>query len=1064
MKRFACLLLLALATAARGEGKDWSWGDEGPSLSATSEEAFSPSRDPRLLEANPEGRDALAVGQLNIEGALSPEELRALELILLEDAENPTDPQASFAVSADGVDDLEVVDGVVLASGDRQARFLGIRERLCKLGIGFNCKGKDPLKGPVAPSRVYRPGQAFPPPPPPPPPQRPQHVFPPRHHSVTTEAPSAFQGIIDALEPFIPSFGQGTTEKPKPFGRPHGKPFQPPFADRFQTVPRPPQGSLHAKPSTNFAVYQEPKPIPHIAHAPVPLPNHHAHPPVKPVHVNHGAIQPTTVVEHHHKHTTIYQVNDALPHAPPQVYQGQAQTVHAVVTSQRGSGQRVHHAGASAHHAAESEEFVFQDDLAGSSSDLHLSGSQTQSQGVRFESSSGANQVSAQGFSQGSSQAAQHGSRVRFGTSSGGSQAVRHGVPSSTQHGAGVRFGQKINSQGFSQGSSLGVQQVASSGVQHVASSGVQQSSGAHFGASPGVRQGILVGTSQRVPHSSPPGIRVSSSISTQQLGSQGVAQASNQAFQQISSQGHLQGQRQVQLQGHHQSFQDNMAQQHQVLTSVQESVSANAIDPNFRPGKLEHGGFQPLSLLPLYREQAPVYQEDCQCVPVQFCPAVDVIARSAPEDFSQFLDARTKNTEILSNSTDEEAEDESQAVVRTASSSRRGKVLALPPLEPSNSAETTEATTEVATEAFLEETTELVEEVTEEVTEEATEVPEEEVTEAVTESRVRRESDAAEEEEVEAEDPAPAARTASSGRREGRQLTGFTPNSQGCGPNHVCCRRPVFKPRQQFTCGRRNAAGMLGRVKNLDFVKGSSEFGEYPWQAAILKRKEGQVVYQCGGALIDDRHVLTVAHCVKDIHPSEIKVRLGEWDVSSKTEFYAHVEMRASGVYAHPEYDAANLVNDVAIIRLEKAVDFAINPHITPVCLPDKFADFTHQRCTATGWGKDAFTSDSKFSQLLKEVELPVVDYQRCEMALQQARLGSSFSLHQGNICAGGEKDQDTCKGDGGGPLVCSAADGSIQLAGLVSWGIGCGHPGVPGVYVKVSHYLEWIRAITRV
>lgn len=1045
MKRFACLLLLALTTAARGDNKEWSWGDEGPSVPETSEDAFSPSRDPRVLEPNPAG--ALAVGQLDLEGALSPEDLHALELILLEDAQGPTDPQASFAVSADGVGDLEVVDGVVLASGDRQARFLGIRDRLCKLGIGFNCgtKGKDPAKAHVAPPRLYRPGpgQSFPPPPPPPP--RPQHVFPPRQHIVTTEAPSAFQGILDALQPLIPSFGQ--TEKPKPFGRPVGKPIPPSFGDRFQTVARPPHGSLHANPSTNFAIYQEPKPALNVAHAPVPLPNHHSHQPVKPAHVNHGAIQPTTVVEHHHKHTTIYQVNDALPHVPPQVYQGQAQTVHAVVTSQRGS----------AHQAAESDEFVFQDDLAGSSSDLHLSGSQTQSQGVRFESS-GAKQSNAHGFSQAGSQAVQHGSRVRFGTSSSSSQAAQHGVSSSAQHGAGVRFGsssgaQQVNAQGFSQGSSLG--------VQHVTFPVAQQSSGATIGASSGVRQGVLVGSSQGVPLGSPAGIRVSSSISTQHHGSQGISQAGNQAFQQISSQGHLQGQRQVHLQGQHQSFQDNMAQQHQVLTSVQEAVSANAIDPNFRPGRLEHGGFQPLSLLPLYREQEPQYREDCQCVPVQFCPAADVIARSAPEDFSQFLDARTKKTEILSNSTDGEApEDESQAFLRTASSSRRGKVLALPPLEAADSAETTEPTTEAATEAFLEETTELAEEVTEEVTEEATEMPEEEVTEAAPESRVRRESDA-DEAEAKAEEPTQAA---PSGRREGRQLTGFTPSATGCGPNHVCCRRPVFKPRQQFTCGRRNAAGMLGRVKNLGFAKGSSEFGEYPWQAAILKRKEGQVVYQCGGALIDDRHILTVAHCVKDIHPSEIKVRLGEWDVTSKTEFYAHVEMRASGVYAHPEYDAGNLVNDVAVIRLEKVVDFSINPHITPVCLPDKFADFTHQRCTATGWGKDAFTSDSKFSQLLKEVELPVVDNKRCEVALQQARLGGSFSLHQGNLCAGGEKDQDTCKGDGGGPLVCSGADGSIQLAGLVSWGIDCGHPGVPGVYVKVSHYLDWIRAITRV
>ncbi|ROT71255.1 hypothetical protein C7M84_010432 [Penaeus vannamei] len=956
MKRFACLLLLALTTAARGDNKEWSWGDEGPSVPETSEDAFSPSRDPRVLEPNPAG--ALAVGQLDLEGALSPEDLHALELILLEDAQGPTDPQASFAVSADGVGDLEVVDGVVLASGDRQARFLGIRDRLCKLGIGFNCgtKGKDPAKA---------------------------------HHIVTTEAPSAFQGILDALQPLIPSFGQ--TEKPKPFGRPVGKPIPPSFGDRFQTVARPPHGSLHANPSTNFAIYQEPKPALNVAHAPVPLPNHHSHQPVKPAHVNHGAIQPTTVVEHHHKHTTIYQVNDALPHVPPQVYQGQAQTVHAVVTSQRGS----------AHQAAESDEFVFQDDLAGSSSDLHLSGSQTQSQGVRFESS-GAKQSNAHGFSQAGSQAVQHGSRVRFGTSSSSSQAAQHGVSSSAQHGAGVRFGsssgaQQVNAQGFSQGSSLG--------VQHVTFPVAQQSSGATIGASSG---------------------------------------AGNQAFQQISSQGHLQGQRQVHLQGQHQSFQDNMAQQHQVLTSVQEAVSANAIDPNFRPGRLEHGGFQPLSLLPLYREQEPQYREDCQCVPVQFCPAADVIARSAPEDFSQFLDARTKKTEILSNSTDGEApEDESQAFLRTASSSRRGKVLALPPLEAADSAETTEPTTEAATEAFLEETTELAEEVTEEVTEEATEMPEEEVTEAAPESRVRRESDA-DEAEAEAEEPTQAA---PSGRREGRQLTGFTPSAMRSKP-----RLLPAAPSSPASSSRAAAATQPAAC-----LRQEPRLRRVPWrvpEAASQAKEAGRVP----SVAAPSSTTAISSPWPTAIHPSEIKVRLGEWDVTSKTEFYAHVEMRASGVYAHPEYDAGNLVNDVAVIRLEKV------PTHHPVCLPDKFADFTHQRCTATGWGKDAFTSDSKFSQLLKEVELPVVDNKRCEVALQQARLGGSFSLHQGNLCAGGEKDQDTCKGDGGGPLVCSGADGSIQLAGLVSWGIDCGHPGVPGVYVKVSHYLDWIRAITRV
>ena len=47
--------------------------------------------------------------------------------------------------------------------------------------------------------------------------------------------------------------------------------------------------------------------------------------------------------------------------------------------------------------------------------------------------------------------------------------------------------------------------------------------------------------------------------------------------------------------------------------------------------------------------------------------------------------------------------------------------------------------------------------------------------------------------------------------------------------------------------------------------------------------------------------------------------------------------------------------------------------------------------------------------------------------------------------------------QGDGGGPLVCEK-EGQWYQVGIVSFGIGCGRPNVPGVYTKVEAYEEWI------
>lgn len=93
-----------------------------------------------------------------------------------------------------------------------------------------------------------------------------------------------------------------------------------------------------------------------------------------------------------------------------------------------------------------------------------------------------------------------------------------------------------------------------------------------------------------------------------------------------------------------------------------------------------------------------------------------------------------------------------------------------------------------------------------------------------------------------------------------------------------------------------------------------------------------------------------------------------------------------------------------------------------------------------------------------MKLIELSVVERTQCQDAVRKTRVGKLFVLDQSFICAGGEAGMDTCKGDGGSPLVCKKNnDRQFKLAGLVSLGLGCGQP-VPALYVNIPYFSEWL------
>ena len=64
--------------------------------------------------------------------------------------------------------------------------------------------------------------------------------------------------------------------------------------------------------------------------------------------------------------------------------------------------------------------------------------------------------------------------------------------------------------------------------------------------------------------------------------------------------------------------------------------------------------------------------------------------------------------------------------------------------------------------------------------------------------------------------------------------------------------------------------------------------------------------------------------------------------------------------------------------------------------------------------------------------------------------------------MCAGKlTGGEDACQGDSGGPLFCRNQEGDYVLTGVVSRGYACAKPETPGLYTKVSKFIDWMDAI---
>ncbi|XP_010634783.1 transmembrane protease serine 3 isoform X1 [Fukomys damarensis] len=252
----------------------------------------------------------------------------------------------------------------------------------------------------------------------------------------------------------------------------------------------------------------------------------------------------------------------------------------------------------------------------------------------------------------------------------------------------------------------------------------------------------------------------------------------------------------------------------------------------------------------------------------------------------------------------------------------------------------------------------------------------------------------------------------------------------EGCASGHVVTLKCT-------ACGLRT--GYSPRI-----VGGNASApAQWPWQVSL----QFQGHHLCGGSVITPRWIVTAAHCVYDLYlPKSWTIQAG---LVSLLDSPAPSHLVEKIIY-HSKYKPKRLGNDIALMKLAGPLTF--DEMTQPICLPNSEENFPDGKmCWTSGWGATEDGGDA--SPVLNHAAVPLLSNKICNHRDVYGGIISPSMLCAGYLKGG----VDSCQGDSGGPLVCQESR-LWKLVGTTSFGIGCADVNKPGVYTRVTSFLDWI------
>ncbi|XP_030218367.1 enteropeptidase isoform X1 [Gadus morhua] len=278
-----------------------------------------------------------------------------------------------------------------------------------------------------------------------------------------------------------------------------------------------------------------------------------------------------------------------------------------------------------------------------------------------------------------------------------------------------------------------------------------------------------------------------------------------------------------------------------------------------------------------------------------------------------------------------------------------------------------------------------------------------------------------------------------------GEEVISLRCGNQPCGVRLVPTTTPHIPLETQDTADQQVGQASVRVVGGVDALKGA-----WPWIVSLHWRNR----HICGATLIDPHWLVTAAHCVygKNIHVNLWSAVLGlhsQGDQSSPDVQPRGVDQ----IIINNQYNKLTKQADIAMMHLETPVN--LTHVVQPACLPEGEEPPAGRKCFIAGWGYEA--EQGSPVNVLQEAQVPLMDRKQCQQQLPEYNITSSM------LCAGfPEGGVDSCQGDSGGPLICEE-DNHWVLTGVTSFGVGCGRPGRPGVYARVSAFTPWVARTRR-